>query len=162
MLWCALTELIGGLTSQRALCLPGLIFSLFVLYQPERQKHLTDAPQTCIVFPNIFMLWYSNPAQNLTTSSILNIKYLLPAEEVVCFPLTSELSVHTRKQCQICSSVTSNYRSLSSLFFHTVTLSLTRHKKNLPLLWEGLSQVHCQKNKKMMCKSPNVFTIVYK
>lgn len=88
MLWCALTELIGGLTSERALYLPGLIFSLFILYHPERQKHLTDAPQTCIVFPNIFTLWYSSPPQNLTTSSILNIKYLLPAEDVVCFPLT--------------------------------------------------------------------------
>lgn len=90
MLWCALTELIGGLTSERALCLLRLIFSLFILYQPERQKHLTDAPQTRIVFPNIFTLWCSNPAQNLTTSSIPNIKYLLPAQEVVYFPLTSE------------------------------------------------------------------------
>lgn len=137
MLWCALTELIGGLTSERALHLPGLIFSLFILYQPERQKHLTDSPQTCIVFANIFTLFYSNPAQNLTTSSILNIKYLLPAKEVVCFPLTSENyqcipgnSVRYAHQSQV---ITDPYHHC----FSTVTLSLTRHKKKVPGLWEG-------------------------
>lgn len=147
MLWCALTELIGGLTSERALCLPRLIFSLFILYQPERQKHLTDIPQTCIVFPKIFTLWCSNPAQNLTTSSILNIKYLLPAEEVVCFPLTSENyqcipgnGVRYAHQSQVITDPYHHCFSTQSPYLWQDT------KKDFHCCGKDSSQVCCQKN----------------